>query len=127
MVEVETFSSSTGLHRLPRPAFCGPLANAFAPTNFPVMDRFLIEVPHEGTSAACARAAELLMRTGSHFITRADFGCSDKVHKAWMIVEADSKEEARNVVPAELRPIANIVRLNHFTMAQVDEMKRRHD
>ena len=91
------------------------------------MERFLIEVPHGDTAAACARAAELLLRTGSHFLTRADFGCSDKVHKAWMIVEAESKEDARNVLPSELRPIASIVRLNHFTMAQVDEMKQRHE
>ena len=90
------------------------------------MDRFLIEVPHDGTAAACARAAELLMRTGSHFLTRADFGCADGVHKAWIIVETDSKEDARNVVPPELRPVANIVRLNYFTVAQIDELKRRH-
>ena len=91
------------------------------------MNRFLIEVPHDGTAAACARAAELLQRTGSHFITRADFGCSDGVHKAWIILEVDSKEEARNVVPPELRPVASITRLNHFTTEQIDELKRRHE
>ena len=91
------------------------------------MPRFLIEVPHDGTAAACARAAELLLRTGSHFLTHADFGCSDAVHKAWIIVEGDSKDEARNVLPPELKPIASIIRLNYFTMAQVDEMKQRHD
>ena len=91
------------------------------------MDRFLIEVPHEGTAIACARAAELLLRTGSHFLTRADFGCVDKVHKAWIIVEVDSKEEARNMLPPEMRPIASITRLNYFTMARVEELKRGHE
>lgn len=90
------------------------------------MDRFLIEVPHEGTAYACARAAELLMRTGSHFLTHADFGCVDGVHKAWLIIETETKDEARNVVPPELRPIANIVRLNQFTAGQIEELKRRH-
>lgn len=90
------------------------------------MDRFLIEVAHDSTAGACARAAELLLRTGSHFLTRADFGCMDGVHKAWMIVESDSKEDARNIVPPDLRPIARIVRLTQFTMAQVDELKRLH-
>lgn len=90
------------------------------------MERFLIEVPHEGTAAACARAAELLMRTGSHFLTHADFGCVDGVHKAWMIIETENKDEARNVVPPELRPLASIVRLNQFTPTQIDELKRRH-
>ena len=91
------------------------------------MPRFLIEVPHDGTAAACARAAELLLRTGSHFLTRADYGCADGVHKAWAIVDVDSKDDARNVLPPELKPIASIVRLNYFTMAMVDELKQRHD
>ena len=90
------------------------------------MDRFLIEVPHDGTAAACARAAEILLRTGSHFLTHADYGCGDGVHKAWIILEAGSREEARNVLPAELRPTATIVHLNYFTMAKVEELKRRH-
>src|SRR5687767_14512804 len=87
------------------------------------MDRFLIEIPHEGTAAACARAAEILLRTGSHFLTRADYGCVDGVHKAWLIVEAGSKDEARNVLPSELRPKATIILLNYFTMARVEELK----
>jgi hypothetical protein len=89
--------------------------------------RFLIELTHENTAASCARAAELLLRTGSHFMTHADFGCSDGVHKAWIILERDSKEEARNVLPPELWPTASIVRLNYFTMAKVEELKKRHD
>lgn len=91
------------------------------------MTRFLIEVPHDGTAAACARAAELLLRTGSHFLTHADYGCSDGVHKAWITLDVDTKDDARNVLPSELRPIASIIRLNYFNMAQVDELKRRHD
>lgn len=91
------------------------------------MPRFLIEVPHDGTPAACARAAELLLRTGSHFLTHADYGCTDGVHKAWITLDVESKDDARNVLPSELRPLASIVRLNYFTMAQVDELKRRHD
>lgn len=90
------------------------------------MDRFLIEIPHDGTAAACARAAELLLRTGSHLMTHAEYGCNDGVHKAWMIVETGSREDARNLVPPDLKPIALITRLNHFSMAQVDELKRRH-
>ena len=91
------------------------------------MERFLIEVPHEATAHACARAAEVLLRTGSHFLTHADFGCTDGVHKAWIIVETDSKEDARNIVPPDLRSLAQVVRLNHFSMAQVEELKRRHN
>ena len=90
------------------------------------MPRFLIEVPHAATPAECARAADLLMRTGSHFLTHADWGCMDGEHKAWIIVELDNKEEARGIVPPAFRAHAKIVQLNAFTLAQVAELQRRH-
>src|SRR5215470_16584439 len=62
------------------------------------MAKFLIEVPHEAETIACARAAKVLLETGSHFLTHADFGCCDGVHKAWIIVDVDSKEEARSLL-----------------------------
>ena len=46
------------------------------------MPRFLIEVPHEGTTKACNKAIEVFLRTGSHFLSHADWGCKDGVHKA---------------------------------------------
>ena len=90
------------------------------------MARFLIEVAHEDTPEACARAAETLLRTGSHFLTHADWGCMDGEHKAWIIIDVDSRDEARNVVPPELRPRARVIQLNSFTMEQVAELRRHH-
>ena len=47
------------------------------------MPRFLIEVPHDADVRACTRAVEVLLRTGSHFLTHADWGCKDNEHKAF--------------------------------------------
>jgi len=88
--------------------------------------RFLIEVPHESTVVACARAVDVFLKTGSHFLARADWGCKDGEHKAWMVVEVDSKDEARRIVPPIFRPQAKIVQLNTFTMAEIDEILRHH-
>jgi hypothetical protein len=44
---------------------------------------------------ACARIVQILLSTGSHYITHADWGCVDGEHTAWIIVEGDSKEQAR--------------------------------
>ena len=60
------------------------------------MARFLIEVPHEAEKVACARAVQVLLKTGSHFLTHADWGCKDGEHKAWLAVDVDSKDEARH-------------------------------
>ena len=49
------------------------------------MGKFLIEVPREEEVLACARFVEIFLKTGSHFVTHADWGCRDGVHKAWII------------------------------------------
>jgi len=90
------------------------------------MGRFLIEVPHEEEKLACFRAAEILMKTGSHFMTHTDWGCLDGVHKAWIIVESDNKEEARRILPPAFRSQAIIVSLNKFSMEEIDNFLRHH-
>lgn len=90
------------------------------------MSRFFIEVPHPPDVAACNRAIEVFLRTGSHFLTHADWGCKDGDHKAWFIVEVDSKEEARNIVPPDYRGAAKIVRLTRFKPEDFDGMRKKH-
>ena len=90
------------------------------------MDRYLVEVPHEAGELACALVVRTFLDTGSHYLTRADWGCQDGVHKAWMIVAASDREEARSIVPPPLRTAAQVVRLNKFDSAEIDEIVRRH-
>jgi len=90
------------------------------------MARFLIEVVHEGTKAACVRAVDVFLRTGSHFLTHADWGCKDGEHKAWIVVDVESRDEARGIVPSAFRAEAKIVQLNAFTMKDLEEMRPNH-
>ena len=90
------------------------------------MARFLIELPHEAETVACLRAVRVLVDTGSHYLTHADFGCFDGVHKAWMIVDVGSKEEARSILPPVYRSQANIVKLNKFTVEEIDRLLEAH-
>lgn len=90
------------------------------------MARFLIEVAHPADKLACARVVESFLNSGSHFVTNADWGCLDGVHTAWITIEVDTKEEARAILPPSLRAQAKIVRLNKFTMAEIDEILRHH-
>ena len=91
------------------------------------MARFLLEVPHESGVVACARANKILLETGSHFLTHADFGCNDGVHKAWIVVDANSKEEARNMLPPAYRRQATVVGLSKFGIEELDELIRHHE
>ena len=90
------------------------------------MARYLIEVAHESETLAWARAIKLLLQTGSHFLTHADFGCMDNDHRAWIVVECDSKEEARNLVPAIYRSRATITGLNKFSLDEIDALIKQH-
>lgn len=90
------------------------------------MAKFLIEVPHEAEKVACLRAIQILLQTGSHYLTNAEFGCYDGVHKAWVIVDVDSKEEARAILPPMYRSHADIVCLSRFNLDEVEEMLRHH-
>ena len=75
---------------------------------------------------ACARAVRVFLESGSHYLSHADWGCKDGVHKSWMLVEVDSKEEARGIVPPAFRDRANIVQLNAFSVQDIDEILRHH-
>ena len=90
------------------------------------MPKFLIEVAHEAEVVACARVVEVFLKTGSHFLTNADWGCFDNQHSAWILVEVDSKKEALQIVPPAFRSQAKIVQLNKFTMEEIEEILRHH-
>ena len=90
------------------------------------MPRFLIEVQHDTNSYDCALAVDAFLRTGSHFLARADWGCKDGEHKAWLIIDVETKDEARNVVPSEFRARAHIVQLNAFTREDIEPTLRAH-
>ena len=72
-------------------------------------------------------AVQIFLQTGSHFLANADWGCSDGEHKAWLILEVESKEDAQLVLPPSLRPEARVVRLNKYTMRDVEESQRHHE
>ncbi len=86
------------------------------------MPRFLIEIPHSSEHDACVRATHALLSIGSHYITHADWGCPDGVHKTWMIVEVDSKGDARQIVPPAFRSDANVIELSKFTLQEIETM-----
>lgn len=90
------------------------------------MARFLIELPHEPDGMACARFVKLILTSGSHFLTHADWGCKDGEHSGWIIVEVGSKDEARSILPPPFRSQAKIVELNYFTTEQMDAVMDGH-
>ena len=90
------------------------------------MARFLIELPHEPEQLACARVVKVFLSSGSHLLSHADWGCMDGDHRAWIIVDVASKEEALHIVPPAFRPSARITGLNYFKMDMIDDILKKH-
>jgi hypothetical protein len=81
------------------------------------MARYIIQDSHQVED--CLKLLDAFMRAGAHYLTNAEWGCSDGDHTAWIVVDADSDEDARHMVPPVIRSRARIVRLNRFTPEQI--------
>lgn len=83
------------------------------------MERYLIESPH--TAENCDQAIRDLYAAG--YLHHFEWGCKDDIHTGWAMVDAESLEHARQIVPWYLREKARIVRLVKFEVA--DEKHHR--
>ena len=90
------------------------------------MARVLVAVPHDPARVACARVVDIFQKSGSHWVTHADWGCRDGNHQAWLIVDVDGMDEARQIVPPAFRDEAIVTRLNTFTVNDIDSILREH-
>lgn len=91
------------------------------------MSKYFIEIPHGSDKIDCLRSVSILLSTGSHFLTNAEWGCLDGHHKAWFFMDADSKEEALMVVPPAYRNVTKISKLNRFKLEDVNEILKHHE
>jgi hypothetical protein len=90
------------------------------------MAKFLIEVPHGADKASCDQAIQVFMQTGSHFLTHADWGCLDGEHKAWIIADVPTKDDAKMIIPPAFRSAAKITRLATFTAKDLLQPETSH-
>jgi hypothetical protein len=88
--------------------------------------KYLIEVPHDSDTVECARVVHIFLSTGSHFLTNAEWGCMDGVHRAWIVVETEDKQQAAMIVPAAFRSKATITGLTRFRIEKIEETLRKH-
>ena len=74
------------------------------------MDRYLIESPHE--AADCESIIKEIHAAG--YLHHFEWGCHDGTHCGWAIIETDSKEHAKQIIPWQNRNKARIVKLEKF-------------
>jgi hypothetical protein len=91
------------------------------------MAKYLIEIPHGGDKIDCLRSVSILLSSGSHFLTNADWGCMDGEHKAWFFMEGNNKDEVLMIVPPAYRKDTKIYQLNKFNLGEVNELLKHHE
>ena len=84
------------------------------------MDRYLIESPH--SEEDCDKVINEIQMAG--YLHYFDWGCKDGVHSAWAIIEAESRQHARQIVPWMVRDKARIVKLVKFEDADLLHQKQ---
>ena len=79
-----------------------------------------------GSNRRAARPAGCGRRYAYGRFTNADWRCKDGENKAWIVVEVDSRDEARAIVPPVFRSQAKVVQLNAFSMEDIEDILRHH-
>jgi hypothetical protein len=86
------------------------------------MPRYLLEIRHSNEHEGCVRALEAIANFGPHLVTNAEFGCQDGVHTGWLIVDVDSHDDARRIVPPQYRNDSKVVQLKKWSKEEIQEM-----
>lgn len=83
------------------------------------MERYMIESPHPAES--CDQILQDLHAAG--YLHQFEWGCKDNEHTGWAILEAESLEHAKQIVPWYVRDKVRIVRLVKFEIADEEHKK----
>ena len=78
--------------------------------------RYLVESPH--SAVQCAHALKQIGARG--FITRFNWACKSGIHTGWAIFEAESEQEAMNILPPFLRATAKVTKVDLFRPDEVE-------
>ena len=84
------------------------------------MAKYIIESPH--TEEECLQALEETLEKGEDILQRFVFGCKSGEHTGWAYVDADSEENALEMVPEFLRDKACIHEVSRFTSEEIKEV-----
>lgn len=79
------------------------------------MNKYLIEVSGSSYKLSSMRASYIFNRTGSHFVTHADWGLENGQVKAWLVAETENEKEALQILPSAYRHRAKIVLISKFS------------
>ena len=86
------------------------------------MNKYLIEVSQSSFKISNTRASYIFKRSGSHFVTHADWGYHNGEYKAWLVAETENKKEAMRILPSAYRHSAKIILIQKFSSTSTEDI-----
>jgi hypothetical protein len=80
-------------------------------------DTYLIMSPH--TKESCLADLDAVLAETPQLLDSIEWGCMSGDHTGYLIVQAESEDAARQMLPTSLRKDAKIIRLNQFSADQI--------
>ncbi len=100
------------------PAVAGDVHKAANTANNPAPTQYLIQVTH--TPEECLQALDEAKALGKDKLDQWNWGCKYGDHTGYLLVNANSKEQALQYVPASKRGSAALLPLSKFTVAEIE-------
>ena len=80
-------------------------------------ETYLIMSPH--TKESCLADLDAVLAETPQLLDSIEWGCMSGDHTGYLIVQAESEDAARQMLPTSLRKDAKIIRLNQFSADQI--------
>jgi hypothetical protein len=84
---------------------------------------YLVMVPH--TAEECLKALDAMSSDSPKMLAKMSFGCMSGDHTGYAIVNAESEEAVKDMIPAAQRDKAKIVKVSKFTPEQIKKLHEK--
>ena len=84
---------------------------------------YLIITTH--TAPQCLAALDSYVAKDTKLVEKFDWSCADGEHNGYLVVDAANKKAALDLLPATEQKEAKIIKLNKFTVKQIEEYHKK--
>lgn len=88
------------------------------------MNTYFVQVPH--TSEQCMNTLTEMKDKGDAYLAKFNFGCMSGDHTAYALLDGNSEQDIRQMLPKDLQATAKIEKVDKFTSAQIEDMHKQH-
>ncbi|TRZ75492.1 MAG: hypothetical protein D4R97_02355 [Bacteroidetes bacterium] len=106
-------------------SMCTAVIAQTATKTAPKTNKYFVIASH--TPEQCMNnLVELKDKGGDAYLSKFYFGCMSGDHTGYAFLDGNSEQDVRNMLPKGEQATAKIVKVEKFTVAQIDKMHKEH-